>query len=131
MAIYKSSFNKKPEKKVEKPKKEKEFVEKKPKQKIKVNHSLVWLLVFLCIFVACVCPSNFVKNVILGLIGLSVYPICVVGSLFCVLNLAKKKFVARKRYIVYLSVAVGVVWFIFHLILTSRLDAGSHANFWQ
>lgn len=129
MAIYKSSFNKKPEKKVEKPKKEKEFVEKKPKQKIKVNHSLVWLIVFLCIFVACVCPSNFVKNVILGLIGLSVYPICVVGSLFCVLKLAKKKFVARKRYVVYLSVAVGVIWFIFHLILTSRLDASSYGKF--
>lgn len=129
MAIYKSSFNKKPEKKVEKPKKEKEIVEKKPKQKIKVNHSLVWLIVFLTIFVVCVCPSNFVKNVILGLIGLSVYPICVVGALFCVLKLAKKKFVARKRYVVYLSVAVGVVWLIFHLILTSHLDASSYGAF--
>ncbi len=129
MAIYKSSFNKKPEKKVEKQPKEQKPIEKKPKVKLKINHAAVWLGVFLCLFVACVVPSNFVKNVILGLVGLSIYPICLVGILFCVVKLSKRKFVAKRKYIVYLSVAVGIVWFIFHLILTSRLDASSYGRF--
>ena len=129
MAIYKSSFNKKPEKKSEKPQKEQKLVEKKPKAKLKINHALIWLILFLAIFVACVLPSNFVKNFILGAIGLSIYPICVVGVFFCALKLSKKKFIAKKKYITYLSIAVGIVWFIFHLILTSRLDASNYGTF--
>ena len=46
MAIYKSSFNKKPEKKSEKPQKEQKLVEKKPKAKLKINHALIWLILF-------------------------------------------------------------------------------------
>lgn len=129
MAIYKSSFNKKPSKQVESQQKERPVVEKKPKAKIKINHALIWLLVFLVVFVVCVLPSNFLKNVILGVVGLSVYPICVVGAFFCAMKLSKKKFVAKKRYVTYLSIAVGIIWFIFHLILTSRLDASSYGKF--
>ena len=130
MAIYKSSFNKKPEKEIkEKPEKKQKPIEQKPKKKIKINHSLVWLIVFLCLFIACVLPSNFVKNVILGVIGLSIYPISIVGIFFCALKLSKKQFVAKKRYIAYLVTSVCIVWFIFHLILCSRLDASSYGAF--
>lgn len=130
MAIYKSSFNKKPEKEVkQKPEKPQKVVEQKPKKKIKINHSVVWLIVFLCLFIACVLPSNFVKNVVLGVVGLSIYPISLVGILFCVLKLSKKQFVAKKRYIAYLVTSVCIVWFIFHLILCSRLDASSYGVF--
>lgn len=129
MAIYKSSFNKKPEKQQEKQPKQKPQAEKKPSKKIKVNHTAIWLVVFLCLFIVCCCPSNFVKNMVLGLIGLSIYPICVVGMLICSFKLAKCKFVAKRKYVVYLSVTVGIVWFIFHLILTSRLDVSSYGAF--
>ena len=130
MAIYKSSFNKKPEKEVkQKPEKQQKPVEQKPKKKIKINHSLIWLFVFLCLFVACVLPSNFVKNVVLGVVGLSIYPISIIGIFFCALKLSKKQFVAKKRYIAYLITSVCIVWFILHVILCSRLDASSYGAF--
>ncbi len=129
MAIYKSSFNKKPEKQAKPKQKEVELVEKKPRKQIKINHAIVWLIIFLAMFVACVLPSNFVKNVILGVVGLSIYPVCVVGVLICAMRLGKKKFVAKKKYITYLSISVGIIWFIFHLILTNRLDFSSYGAF--
>ena len=122
MAIYKSSFNKKPEKEVEKKqKKEKPVKEHKPKKHIKVNVPLVTLLVFSFLFIVCVMPNNFLKSFILGLFGLTIYAVCVIGIFFSMMFLMKKKFVATKRYIVYLSVTLGIIWFIFHLILTSKI----------
>ncbi len=130
MAIYKSSFNKKPEKK-EKQVKEKpvKIKQQKPKKKIKVNVPLVCLICFLCVFVACCLPSNFFKNVMLGLFGLLVYPACLIGALFSALFLSKKKFKAQTKYVVYLASALGIIWFIFHLILTSRLPATNYGIF--
>ena len=67
MAIYKSSFNKKPEKDVEKkPKKEKPIKEQKPKKKIKVNVPFVTLLVFSFLFIVCIMPNNFFKSFLLA-----------------------------------------------------------------
>lgn len=129
MAIYKSSFNKKPEKQKEPKVKEPKIKEKPPRKKVKINHALIWLILLLAVFVACVLPSNFVKNVLLGVIGLSVYPLCLIGTLFCGVKLSKKKFVVKRRYVTFLSIAVGIIWFIFHLILTSRLDASSYGKF--
>ena len=124
MAIYKSSFNKKPEKE-EKPKKEKKI---KPlnSKKVKVNVNLIILLLSLGVFIACVLPGNFIKNFLLGLFGLSVYPITILGILFSSLLLAKKKYKAEKKYIVYLVSALVLIWFIFHLILTSKLSTASY-----
>ncbi len=127
MAIYKSSFNKKPEKEVEKkPKKEKPIKEKKPKKTIKVNVPFVTLLVFSFLFIVCVMPNNFLKSFILGMFGLTIYAVCVIGIFFSIMFLMKKKFVATKRYIVYLSVALGIIWFVFHLILTSKIPLDSY-----
>lgn len=127
MAIYKSSFNKKPEKDVEKkPKKEKPIKEQKPKKKIKVNVPFITLLVFSFLFIVCVMPNNFLKSFILGLFGLTIYGVCVIGIFFSIMFLMKKKFVATKRYIVYLSVALGIIWFIFHLILTSKIPLDNY-----
>ena len=130
MAIYKSSFNQKPEKE-EKPKKQKPTKEKPIKEKkiVKVKPSLFVLLFSLIVFVACVLPSNFAKNFFLGVFGLLVYPLCIIGILFSSLFLAKKKFVAQKRYVVYLTSALLTIWFIFHLILTSKLNTNSYATF--
>ena len=134
MAIYKSSFNKKPDKKEsEKQEKEKQIVvkEKKVKAKRKVNAPLISLIVFSVIFLICILPSNFIKNFILGVIGLLVYPICVIGILVSALFMKKKRFSfsPNKRYIIYLSIALFIIWFIFHLILTSRLPMNGYGEF--
>jgi len=122
MAIYKSSFNKKPEKEVEKkPKKEKPIKEKKPKKKIKVNVPFVTLLVFSFLFIVCLMPNNFLKSFILGLCGLTIYAVSIIGIFFSIMFLMKKKFVATKRYVTYLAIALGIVWLVFHLILTSKI----------
>ena len=130
MAIYKSSFNQKPEKE-EKPKKEKPVKEKQPKTKAKrkINLKVIVLIASLIVFVACILPDNFFKNVVLGLIGLSVYPISALSILCSVLLLAKKQYKAQKRYIVYLISALCCVWFIFHLILTSNLSTETYGIF--
>ena len=122
MAIYKSSFNKKPEKEVEKkPKKEKPIKEKIPKKKIKVNVPFVTLLVFSFLFIVCVMPNNFLKSFILGMFGLTIYAVSIIGIFFSIMFLMKKKFVATKRYVIYLSIALVIVWLVFHLILTSKI----------
>ena len=130
MAIYKSSFNKKPEKDVEKkPKKEKPIKEHKPKKHIKVNVPFVTLLVFSFLFIVCIMPNNFLKSFILGLFGLTIYAVCIIGIFFSIMFLRKKKYVATKRYLVYLSISLGIIWFIFHLILTSKIPLNNYGNY--
>jgi len=130
MAIYKSSYNKKPEKE-EKPKKQKQLKEKQPKLKTfkKKNSAIAIFVLSLIVFIACVLPSNFFKSFVLGLIGLSVYPLTVLGMLISGLIIAKKQYKAKKRYIVYLVCALCVIWFIFHLILTSKLSYDNYGTF--
>ena len=124
MAIYKSSFNKKPEKE-EKPKKEKKLKPLNVK-KVKLNAKLIVLIVCMAAFVACILPNNFVKSFLLGLFGLLIYPVTILGALFSGLLLAKKKYKAQKKYVIYLVCALLFVWFIFHLILTSKLSTASY-----
>ena len=132
MAIYKSSFNQKPEKE-EKPKKEKKEKIKEPKQKtakkINIRPSLISLFLFLTLFVVCCFPSNFLKNFLLGMFGLLVYPVTLLGVFFSFVALRKVKFYVRKKYVTYIAVAVCVVWFIFHLILTSKLSLASYGTY--
>ena len=132
MAIYKSSYNKKPEKE-EKPKKEKIAKIKQPKEKtskkINIRPSVISLLVFLGLFVACCFPNNFLRNFLLGMFGLLVYPVTLLGVFFSFVALRKIKYNVRKKYITYISIAVCVVWFIFHLILTSKLSLDSFGGY--
>lgn len=135
MAIYKSSFNKKPDKKENEKKQEREkqvvIKDKKVKTKRKVNVPLISLVIFFVILLICILPSNFIKTFILGVIGLLVYPICAIGILVSALLMKKKRFSfsPNKRYIIYLSIALFIIWFIFHLILTSRLPMNSYGSF--
>ena len=125
MAIYKSSYNKKPEKEV-KQKKEKPVKIKEPKEKtqkkINIRPSAVWLCVFFGLFIACCLRANFLKNFLLGCFGLMVYPITLLGAFFSIVKLKRVKYNVRKKYISYLAVSVIMVLFIFHLILTSKLS---------
>ncbi len=138
MAIYKSSFNPKQNKpnkqeekveKVEKPKKIKPVKEKKPKISRPKNKPLICFIAFLLLFIVCVVPSNFLKSFLLGTFGLSVYPISLVGIVVSLMFLSKRKFVAKTRYVVYLIVAVLIIWMIFHLILTSKLDVDNYGQY--
>ena len=128
MAIYKSSFNQKPEKE-EKPKKEKKEKIKLPKEKvnkkINVRPSLIGLFVFLTLFVVCCLPSNVMKNFLLGMFGLSIYPITLLATFFSFVKLRKTKFNVRKKYVTYITVSLCVIWFIIHLILTSKISTAS------
>ncbi|MBR6779315.1 MAG: hypothetical protein IKM43_04175 [Clostridia bacterium] len=127
MAIYKSSFNKKPEKKEkkEKPEKEIKVKEQKTKVKKKVNVPLITLIVFSVLFLVCILPSNFLKNFLLGIFGLLIYPVTVVGAFLSTMIMRHKKYNIKKRYIIFLSCALFIIWFIFHLILTSKVPLNS------
>ncbi len=132
MAIYKSSFNKKPNKeKKEKPEKVKVVKEKetKEKPKLKINKNAVWLAVFSVMFVVCILPNNIFKSLFLGLFGLLVYPISVMGILFSIALLNKKQYNIKRKYIAYLLSALTIIWFIFHLILTSKIPYKSYGFF--
>lgn len=133
MAIYKSSFNKKPDKK-DKEKEKKQHIEQKEKDKSlkvkkKINFPLIYLIVFSLIFLVCILPSNFIKNFLLGVFGLLVYPVCVLGIVLSVFFMKKRTLRIRTKYIVYLSITLFIIWFIFHLILTSRLPMESYGSF--
>ena len=136
MAIYKSSFNQ-PNKKPEKPKKEKpEKKEKlvkekqtKPQTKIKVKKSVVCLILFAIIFVSCCLPSNFLKNFLLGVFGLLVYPVSLLGVFFSIGFARNKKYNINKKYMAYITAAMCVVWFILHLILTSKIPLTTYGQF--
>ena len=82
MAIYKSSYNQKPEKE-QKPKKEKVKLPKEVKpRRVKIRPSLVSLLVSILLFVVCCFPSNFLKNFLLGAFGLLSYPVLFLVAFF-------------------------------------------------
>ena len=84
MTIYKSSFNKKPDKKENITEKKEKPVKIKPvkeKKKLKVNKPLICLIAFSVVFVMCLF-ANPVRSFLLGLVGLSVYPISVIGIFF-------------------------------------------------
>lgn len=133
MAIYKSSFNQKPEKEPKevkvKEKKVKEIKEKQPKIKKKANLPLIFLCVFGLIFVGCILPFNFARNFLFGLFGLIIVGASLVGVVISTLFLLKKKFYANKKYIAYLVSIVFIVTIIFHLILTSKLPTTSYGLF--
>lgn len=124
MAIYKSSYNKKPEKekKLKQEKSENLDIPKKPKRTVKLNKHIVNIVVFSLVFFVCCLPSNIFKNFILGVFGLSVYPICPVVVLFSILFLQKRKFQAKPKYIAYLVCAEIVLILICHLILTNAFN---------
>ena len=132
MAIYKSSFNKKPNKKPEKqPKEEKVKTEKIKKETKPINKALVLFCTFLVLFILCVLPQpmDFIRNFLLGLVGLSVYPICLIGAFISAMMIKKRNYHIKKRYIVFLTCALVVIWFVFHLILTSKIPYASYGNF--
>ncbi len=131
MAIYRSSFNQKPEKE-KKQKKEKWEKFKEPKERVnktKLKPSMVCLIAFLTLFIVCCFPNNFLKNFLLGTFGLLTYPVTLIGVFFSIAALRKIKFNANKKYITYIAISCFIVWFILHLILTSKLPMDSFGSY--
>ncbi len=131
MAIYKSSFNKKAEKPAKQPKKERIKPTKTvgDKTKIKINVPVVLFVLFAVLFIFCCVPTNFVKSFVLGTIGLSVYPICVIGALISLAFASGKHIHVKRRYVVYLTISLCIVWFIVHLILTSKISLENYGQY--
>lgn len=128
MSIYKSTLNTSKQKQ-----------KKQKPEKIKVKHppiiskgrfALISLLVISAVcFVALCLPQNFVKNLMLGLFGLSAYPVCVLLAFLCAMSLGKTKYEINKRYVAYLTCALFFVLMIIHLILTTRISLDSYSQY--
>lgn len=131
MSIYRSTLNN------SKPEKEKKKKEKP--EKIKVRQSpiigvdkyvkLVLAVISAVAFVMLCCPSNFVKNLLLGLVGISAYPICLLCVFVCAMGLSKNKYEINRKYVVYLSCALFFVLMILHLVLTTNLKLDGYGEY--
>lgn len=128
MSIYKSTLNTSKQKQ-----------KKQKPEKIKVKHppiiskgrfALISLLVIsVACFVALCLPHNFIKNFMLGLLGLSAYPVCVLSAFLCAMSLGKTKYEINKKYAIYLTCALFFVLMIVHLILTTRVSLESYSQY--
>ena len=88
------------------------------------------LLVVSAVSFVCLCiPNNFVKSLMLGLLGVSAYPICLMTVFLCVVSLGKTKYDVNKKYVTYLSCALFFVLMIAHLILTHRIDTNTYSQY--
>ncbi len=129
MSIYKSTLNTSKQRKREKQKTEKIKV-KKPAVISKKRFSLIILLLVSVVGFLCLClPSNFVKNFLLGVLGLSAYPICVLSAFLCSMSLGKTKYEVNKKYTIYLTCALFFVMMVVHLILTTKLELNSFGQY--
>lgn len=128
MTIYKSSFNKKEKQKPKKKIKERVIKTESVKTKKKINVPLIVLLVSTLVFIICIFP-NFITSFMLGVFGLSVYPVSMISAFFGFLFLTRRRYGTKKRYITYLTCALIVVWFVFHLILTSKIPLDNYGQY--
>ncbi len=129
MSIYKSSYNKEQKEKIKPEKIKKEKPIKAKKAKSKTNGALISLIIFSLLFLIFLIPTNFIKSFFLGVVGLSIYPITFVGIVLSIVRLTKKSIRIRKKYVILLTIAVAIIWAIFHLILTSRLSTTNFGKY--
>ncbi|MBQ8522420.1 MAG: hypothetical protein IJ458_02010 [Clostridia bacterium] len=126
MSIYKSTLN------TSKPKKEKApKIKTKRKPIISVSKFIIIItLILSAIFFVCLCaPNNFVKNFLLGVIGISAYPMCLLSILLCSISLGNTKYEVNKKYTIYLSCVLFFIIMVAHLILTTRISTNSYGQY--
>ncbi len=124
MSIYKSSFNKTPEKKEKKEKPVKEKIKVKS-VKIHFNINIFLIVLFSVLFIFSVCPDNFMRTFLLGSFGLLVYPLLLIGITLSAVSVKKRLVVANKKLLAYFITAFVLFAFIIHLITTSQLNLTS------
>ena len=90
---------------------------------------IVALLVSVVSFVSLCLPSNFAKNFLLGLLGISAYPIALLSAFLCAVGLGKTKYDVNKKYLIFLSCALFFVLMIIHLILTTKIPTKSYGQY--
>ncbi len=129
MSIYKSTLNTSKQKKQKKVKPPKIKTKSEPIIKASRYISIVVLLLATIGFVGLCAPSNFVKNLLLGLIGISAYPLCLLTIFLCSMKMGKTKYEINKKYVVYLSFALFFILMITHLILTTKIDLTSYSQY--
>lgn len=129
MSIYKSTLN------TSKPKKEKRerIAKTKVKQQKVIDKKKFVLIVILslsaiCLLFLCV-PANFLKNFLLGMLGLSSYPLCLLVIFLCAMGLGKTKYEINRKYVIYLTGALFFVLMVVHLILTSKVDTNTFSQY--
>ena len=129
MAIYKSTLNTSKPKKAKKEKVNKIKIKQPPIIKPAKFVLIVIGILSALFFVALCAPSNFIKNCLLGLMGISSYPICLISIFLCVMGLGKTKYEINKKYVVYLSCALFFVLMVVHLILTTKIDTNTYSQY--
>lgn len=129
MSIYKSTLNTSKQKK-EKKEKAHKIKTKQPKVINISKYVLIVVVALSAISFVCLCiPNNFVKNFLLGLIGISAYPICLLSMFLCSMALSKNKYEVNKKYVVYLGCVLFFVLMIAHLILTTKLNVDTYSQY--
>ena len=129
MPIYKSTLNTSKQKKEKKEKVNKIKTKQPQIINFKKYITIILLVLSLVAFVGLCAPNNFIKNFMLGLMGISAYPICLMSSFLCFISLGNTQYEINKRYALYLSFALFFVLMITHLILTSRIKLGSYSQY--
>ena len=129
VSIYKSTLNTSKQKKDKKQKAPKIKTKREPIMKVSKYLVIVALVLSAVCFVALCAPSNFVKNFLLGLIGISAYPICLLTIFLCAMGLGKTKYEVNKKYTMYLSCALFFVLMVVHLILTTKIDTNTYSQY--
>ena len=129
MSIYKSTLNTSKQKKEKKIKPPKIKTKREPVIKLSKYITIIVLLLSAVSFVGLCAPSNFIKNFLLGLIGLSAYPICLLTIFLCVMSLGKTKYEVNKKYVIFLSFALFFTLMVAHLILTTKIDTTTYSQY--
>ena len=129
VSIYKSTLNTSKQKKAKKEKVNK-IKTKAPKVINVSKYIIITALLLSAVCFVCLCaPSNFVKNLLLGLMGISAYPLCLLTGFLCIMGLGKTKYEVNKKYIVYLTFALVFVLMIVHLILTTKIETNTYGQY--
>ena len=129
MSIYKSTLNTSKQKKEKKVKPPKIKTKREPVIKVSKYIAILVVIISALSFVGLCAPSNFIKNILLGLMGLSAYPITLLTIFICSMSFGKTKYDVNKKYVLFLSCALFFVLMVAHLILTSRIDLNSFSQY--
>ena len=129
VSIYKSTLNTSKQKKEKKEKVSKIKTERPKVINIGKFIAIILMITSAISFVSLCCPSNFIKNFLLGVFGISAYPICLLTLFLCTISMSKTKYEVNKKYTIYLSCALFFVLMVAHLILTTGIDVNAYGQY--
>lgn len=129
VSIYKSTLNASKQKE-DKKEKVKKIKTKQPPVISIGKYSVIALLILSTVCFVCLCmPNNFAKSFLLGLVGLSAYPMCLLSIFLCSMSLGKTKYDVNKKYTIFLSCALFFVLMIIHLALTTKIETNTYSQY--